>query len=134
MINFFETKRIKKLLQQNPEAFRETIEDTSLGICITNSARAYVAVNTPFCHIHGYAPGELIGQSFTLLVLPEQRDQMKRTHDNFMKLRFELVPTSIALTKSGQKLQISTDTSYSDKILNAPHKITFVHKDAILEE
>ena len=65
---------------------------------------------------------------------PEQRDLMKRLHDNFMKQRFELMRSCIVVAKNGRKIQVTIDACYSDKILQAPHKVTFVHKEAFLEE
>lgn len=63
--------------------FRQMIEQAEIGICITQDGR-FVYVNPKFAAMHGYAPAELLGQDYTLLVDPADKArvmQIRRLRD-----------------------------------------------------
>ncbi len=54
------------------------------GICITDENGNFVNVNQSYCDIYGYTKQELIGKSFTMVVLPEYREAIQKMHDQFI--------------------------------------------------
>lgn len=54
------------------------------GICITDEHGNFVNVNQSYCDIYGYTKQELIGKSFTMVVLPEYREAIQKMHDQFI--------------------------------------------------
>jgi len=126
MINVRETKRLKKELDETPQDYQAIIDNTSLAICITNAEGNYMAVNENYCLLYGFHKRELIGKSF-LMVVPEQKHvQLKNTHSSFLKNKNEILRGWDVMNKKGEIFKIWADAGYSNKINNAPHKITFV--------
>ena len=59
-------------------------ESADIGICVTNSERRFVMVNPAYCRTYGYSAEELIGQPFTLVLPPDQRENAGNLHDAFL--------------------------------------------------
>jgi two-component system CheB/CheR fusion protein len=128
MINLIESTKIKQAIELNPQDVLNIIENTSLGICITDQHGNYVAVNKPYCQVYEYTKEELIGHSFTLVVPEEHREHMQILHRKFLRDKREIAREWTVLTKSNKAIHISVDAAYSEKIFGeTPHKITFVH-------
>lgn len=127
MINLKETARIKEAITQNPDRYRDVIEDTGLGICITNDDGIYVAMNETYCQITGYTRPELTGNSFMLVVPEKDQDELTELHDQFMEIQMELFEDFKIVNKSGELVHIEVDAGFSDLIEGGkPHKITFI--------
>ncbi len=126
MINLTETKRIKELLLQNPADYLKIIEETTLGICITDIDGKYVAVNQAYLKIYGYQKEELIGKVFTIVVPEAHHASIMMVYANFMRARFEILRRWTVLNKEGDAIEIYADAGFNDKINQAPHKVTFV--------
>lgn len=125
MIDFRKTRRLKYLLSKNPSDFRQIIEDTDLAVCITDENANFVAVNYHYTQLYGYGRGELVGQCFTMVVPPENRDALKKYHDQFFADKYEIMRVWVVQNRAGEYLQISADADY--KIINGhPHKVTFI--------
>lgn len=126
MIDLKETKRIKDALFNDPENFLSIIEGSKLAICITNEEAKFVAVNENYVQLYGFERSELIGESFTKVVPPENQDALKKYHDQFFRDKYEILRKWIVLDANGDKLEIFADAGYNEKILNQPHKITLI--------
>ena len=134
MIDLKETKRIKAALQERPEDYQSTIEDTTLAICITNQAGNFVAVNDNYIQLYGFSRDELIGQPFTKVVPFDSQDNLKRYHDRFFVDKYEILRRWVVQNKAGEPMEIFADAGYSDTIEGAPHKVTMIQFESKLTE
>ena len=134
MIDLTETKRIKDLLEENPNDYHEVIEDTDLAICITNTSGSFVAVNENYCNLYHFNREELLGNPFTLVVPEENRGNMKAYHDEFFISKYEILRRWKVQTKDGQLMEIFADAGYNDKIQGAPHKVTLIHFEKMITD
>ncbi len=129
MIDLRETKRIKDLINEQPNKVLETIESTKIGVCITNDKGNFVAVNEAYTKVYGYEKKELIGNSFLMVVPSETKSQMTYLHDKFIKEKREIAKQWTVERKNGELIEIVVDTGFSDQIFDqTPHKITFVQR------
>ncbi|MCS6821610.1 MAG: PAS domain S-box protein [Microscillaceae bacterium] len=126
MINLQETERIKQAIEANPQDFAKIIEQTNLGVCITNAEGKFDYVNDNYCRMYGYTREELIGKSFLIVVPPESQQELSELHDKFIKLQVELQRTWEVVRKNGEIMKIYVDAGYTEKIDGKPHKLTFV--------
>ncbi len=82
------------------------LDALGVGISVTDETGRYVRVNPAYCRAYGYKDHELLGQKFTLLLPPEQRDEALRLHAAFLAGADE-VPTEWTIRdKSGQPRQV----------------------------
>lgn len=128
MINLTETQRIKDAIEKNPEKFAEIIEDTTVGICVTDENGNYVGMNNNYLGILGYAKDEMIGKSFLMVVPTDDKENLKEMHDEFIEVQIEIFEKFAIMGKSGEKISIDVDAGFSDKINGRPHKLTFIQK------
>jgi PAS domain S-box-containing protein len=130
MIDLLITEEIKEKIAENPQDVDNIINSTKeIGICITNEAKKFVAVNDQYCSLYGYKREELIGNEFMMIVPTDFQEQMGLLHDKFMKDKREISREWTVQTKSGL-MNISVDTAYSADIFDGGgHKITLVHKE-----
>lgn len=126
MIDLQETARLKQAIEEKPEAFEQIIEDTDLAICITDETGKFAAVNDNYTKWYEYDRDELVGESFLKVVPEEYQTELSDLHEEFMDIQIEMMRDWEVVSKSGKRLRISVDAGYSEKIRNAPHKITFV--------
>lgn len=135
MIDLVETNRLKKELNAQPENYSEIIESTTLGICITDETGNFFAVNQNYARMYGYNSDEMIGQSFLIVVPTETRSQLQELHDLFMRMKDEIMRNWEVQRKSGEKIKIFADASFSSEIGGSPKKVTFVWpKDEKLQQ
>jgi len=130
MIDLIETQRIKEEMDAQPQNVAHIIENTTLGICITDEKGNFALVNNNYCQIYGYTREELIGHNFTVVVPEEKLHQLRALHDKFIRDKIEILRDWEVVTKSGKRIQISVDAGYSETILTKrPHKITFIQPE-----
>ena len=113
-------------IRKSERRFREIIESTPVGICITNRDRIYEYVNPTYCRLYGYDASELIGQPFTMVVPDEHVERLTELHDEFMGRRYELRGEWRVQTKNGEFLDILADAAYIVDVDSQPKKVTFV--------
>jgi len=129
MIDLIETNRLREAIYANPDDVLDIIENTKIGVCITNQATDFVAVNQAYADTYGYTKEELIGNSFLMVVPNVTKDQLKYLHDKFLEEKRELARIWTVVRKTGEEMDISVDTGYSEAIFDeTPHKITFVQR------
>ncbi|MCS6832363.1 MAG: PAS domain S-box protein [Flammeovirgaceae bacterium] len=126
MINLTETKRLKDAIDKNPERFRQIIEDTYLGVCVTDENGIFVAVNENYLKIYKYMREEMIGKNFLMVVPEEFHEQLKEMHDEFIKVQIEIFEHFKVKDKFGNLIEIDVDAGFTDKINGRPHKLTFI--------
>jgi PAS domain S-box-containing protein len=69
-------------LRQSEERFRSIIENTPVGMCISNEGGAFEYVNASFCDTLGYAMEELLGEPLTLTARREHKSLLQAAHHN----------------------------------------------------
>ena len=116
--------RIQYLVEQR--AFADVVEKAPVGICITNRRYIYEYVNEAYCRIYGYAPEELVGKPFTMVVPEEYRRELTELHDRFMDQEYELTGEWKVRAKDGTQLTILANAVYVRDEKRIPRKITFV--------
>lgn len=122
MIDLNETKRIKDLLDQDPENHVAIIEDTPLAICVTDENGRYSAVNNNYLRLYGYESSEMIGESFLMVVPEDDQDRLKELHDVFMTLKDEIMQNWEVRGKDRVVFKIFADAGFSPTILGRPIK------------
>ncbi len=125
-IDLFETKRLKKEIDEKPLDFKSVIEKTDLCICITDAKGYFVAVNNNYCRVYGYSRHELVGKHFSIVVPGANVEELKKLHDKFIQDKYEILRNWEVVNKSGGRIKIQVDAGYTEKIDGKPHKITFV--------
>jgi PAS domain S-box-containing protein len=132
MIDLQETARVKEAIEADPQNFEKIIEGTDLAICITDEDQNFVAVNDNYVKMYEFEREELIGHNFLKVVPQETQDELSELHDKFIEIQIEMMRDWEVLSKSGKRMRISVDAGFSDKINNAPHKITFVQLEEVM--
>ena len=126
MIDLKETERLKKELAENPENYAAIIENTHVGICITDENANFFDVNTNYARMYGYDKSEMIGQSFLIVVPTSQKTHLKELHDLFMRMKDEIMRNWEVQRKNGETIKIFADAGYSSQLGGSPKKVTFV--------
>ncbi len=126
MINLSKTKKIKDLINEDPENHQAIINESEYGICITDEKGHFAAINDNYCKIYGYSREELVGNHFSIVVPEANRDYLQQLHDEFIEKQTELSRTWEVRNKEGNLFKIDVDARFSDKINGKPHKLTFV--------
>lgn len=70
-----ERKNAEELLRLSEEQFRMAFDAGPTAICMVAGDRRIVRVNRAFCELVGSRREELLGQSFTQFVCPQERDR-----------------------------------------------------------
>ncbi len=126
MINLFKTKQIRDSINENPANLQQIINDSEYCICVTDPKGHFFAVNDNYCQTYEYNRDELIGKSFSIVVLDEEKELMQNLHDKFIENKREISRTWRVKTKTGKVLDINVDARWTDQVEDGPHKITFV--------
>lgn len=113
-------------IKKGEARLRQIIETTPVGICITNEEGLFEYVNPTYCRLYGYEPEELIGNEFIMVVPPENQDQMRHLHTEFMGRRYELRGEWSVVRKDGSTMTIIADAAYIIDVDGRPKKVTFV--------
>ncbi|HAI76029.1 MAG TPA: hypothetical protein DCM08_07235 [Microscillaceae bacterium] len=129
MIDLLETDRLKKAIEQSPTDFKQILEQTHLCVCITDENGNYVHANTNYFSMLGYQPEEMIGKSFLMVMPPETKTELSDLHEKFIEYQTELFRSWEIVDKQGRRIKISVDAGYSEKLINAPTKLTFVQPE-----
>ncbi|MCW2279418.1 PAS domain-containing hybrid sensor histidine kinase/response regulator [Heliophilum fasciatum] len=102
------------------------IEHTPVGVCITDEAGYFLAVNPAYCRIYGYTADELVGQHFTVVVPPESRQLLCNLHERFIHYGSEIRGEWSVVNKSGKLITILADAALIHDADGQPQKATFV--------
>ncbi|MFW5730625.1 MAG: PAS domain S-box protein, partial [Desulfonatronovibrionaceae bacterium] len=130
-------KMLEQALRVSEEKFRKIIEHTPLGICITNEKGILEYVNPSYTRIYGWKSSELIGQEFTKVVNPDEKDVWRKRHDDFLTKGAEVKGKWQVRHRDGHQIIIKADAAGYTGEDKKPRKATFVTditKEARLEE
>jgi PAS domain S-box-containing protein len=58
---------------------------SEVGIIVTDRHHRIVRINDSFVRIYGWKRDDLIGKEFLMLITPDEREQARRNHEEFMK-------------------------------------------------
>lgn len=95
-------------LFESSELLKALFKALPLGICITDDLGHFVYTNKAYNDIYGYEPSELLGKSFLLVVLPEQKAELQDMHDDFIDNDLDELPASWnVVRKDGQRIHIN---------------------------
>jgi len=93
-------------LRQSKNLITAIYDTMHTGICLTDSQGHFVDVNAAYTRIYGYSREELIGQHFTMVVIPEQHEAVIKLYDDFLVGRPEMPAEWRVRRKDGQEIII----------------------------
>lgn len=99
-------KRMDRELDKSQRLLDAIFEVANVGICVTNEEGKFELVNDAYCRIYGYTKEELIGNSFTMVVPEDIKEQAAKLHREFMDGKPELNSEWKVVRKDGQILDI----------------------------
>jgi len=126
VLDITERKEQEAQLRASEERLGALINTAPIGICLTNEQGLFESVNSTYCSIYQYTPQELIGQSFTKVVPPEQAGHWLRTHERFIAGEAETRGEFTVIDKYGKRLTVLADSLRITGSDGRPKKVTFV--------
>ena len=106
-----ERRKAEQALRESEERFRTIVEKTPAGVCITDEHGVFEYVNPSYCRLYKYRAEEMIGQPFTMVVPPEDRQMLADLHDRFIEGMAELRGEWNVVTREGKPLSILADAA-----------------------
>ncbi len=82
--NITRQKNSYRKWEESEMRFRNIIEKTPIGMCITDKNGFFQYVNESYCNIYNYMDAELLGKHFTIIVPKDKRDHFTKKHDDFI--------------------------------------------------
>ncbi|MFI4889469.1 MAG: diguanylate cyclase [Steroidobacterales bacterium] len=67
-----------------PSLFGEIIGHAPIGVAVIDFDGRYRSVNPAYCHMYGYAEGDMLGHSFTMILPPAERPSILARHQAFL--------------------------------------------------
>mgnify|MGYP006277761297 CR=1 FL=1 len=126
ILDITERENVKKELAENEELMKSIFNIADVGICVTDHTGRFVKVNEGYCNIYGYEEEELIGEHFTKVVAPEEREQLARMHDDFIAGKEEIPDEFKVQRKNGQIIDVHVTASLLDREDHKNFKVTTV--------
>jgi diguanylate cyclase (GGDEF)-like protein/PAS domain S-box-containing protein len=80
------------------------------GLAVAGEDGLFLAVNEAYAKLHGYAPGELVGRHFTLVVPPEKRETARTRHHEFFAGREPAPDQWDIVRKDGSRVKAYAET------------------------
>ena len=102
------------------------INNTPVGICITDQNGYFENVNSAYCKLYKYEAAELIGKHFSMVVPDEQKEYLRQLHDSFIQGEIELRGEWSVIDKHGKIISILADAAKIKGSDGRPLKVTFV--------
>ncbi len=113
-------------MDHTKQPFQAVIEQTPIGLCITDSTGIFEYVNEAYCRIYGYAASELQGRHFTIVVPPEMHVLMQEKHDTFIREGEEINGEYEVVRKDGTRLHVESSAARLPGPDGRARKATFV--------
>ncbi len=73
-------KQMEEALRRSEVFFRSVWEHSASGMRITDERGTIIRVNDAYCRMVGKSEQELVGASFSIIYMPEERDRIVRKH------------------------------------------------------
>lgn len=119
--NLNEVKHCSNQLKILMNAFN-TLE---IAICIMDREGLFVYVNDAYCRIYGYEKDEFLGQSFHLIIPPDEREKYWHEHNRFMMEESVYSGERMIEQKNGKNINVSvTVTKIQDEMNNYYQVVT----------
>lgn len=119
--NLNEVKHCSNQLKLLMNAFN-TLE---IAICIMDREGLFVYVNDAYCRIYGYEKDEFLGQSFHLIIPPDEREKYWHEHNSFMMEESVYSGERMIKQKNGKNINVSvTVTKIQDEMNNYYQVVT----------
>lgn len=125
-VNITELKKTNFKLEKSRKIAKNIINNSPIGVCITDKNGYFEEVNDAYCKLYGYEREELIGKHFTVVVLEEYKEFMKTLHDDFIAQKKELEGEWEVKRKDGQIMNILANATYIIGEDNELKKATFI--------
>lgn len=106
--------------------FRNVIEHTPSGVCITDENGIFDYVNSAYCKIYGYEPDELLGNSFLMVVPEHEREMMEKLHREYIEGRDEIQGEWEVVNSRGERLTVLADATRITERSGRKFKATFI--------
>ena len=88
----------------------QVIQHSPIGIAVIDHDGRFLQVNPAYCCMYGYRPEQMLGQSFTMIVAPEQRALVMQRHRDFLDTNAPLKGEFDVLRADGQGLSILVES------------------------
>ncbi|MGE5480560.1 MAG: CheR family methyltransferase, partial [Chloroflexota bacterium] len=120
------TSNAKEIQSVSEQRFRSVIENTPVGLCITDESGFFEYVNSAYCNLLGYKPEELIGNHFTIVIENNQKMFLNEMHNRFISgdegFRGEICVKDIY----GDLKNVIVDATLINGLDGRPKKATFI--------
>lgn len=126
MADVRELDQMERKLADSERRFRSIIEETPIGLCITDPDGIFEYVNAAYCRLYEYTRDELVGTHFTKVVPPEMRDALREQHDAFIRDRQGPLGEYEVVRRDGARLYVESSATWFLELDGRPRKATFV--------
>ena len=126
MMDITASENLQAEIRENEEMINSVFTNVDIGICLTDETGKFIRVNDQYCNIYGYTRDELIGQSFTTVVTPENRKHAQKMHDDFIDGVDEIPAEWKVMRKDGSIIDIQSAASRIELHDGSVVKITTV--------
>jgi PAS domain S-box-containing protein len=110
--NITDRKTAEELLRENEERFRFILEQSPLGVALTNPQGRIVQANDVFCEMLGYTEQELRGMTIDEVTHPNDRDREKELTAPLMEGSEQIIRIEKRyMTKAGEELWVNLHSS-----------------------
>jgi diguanylate cyclase (GGDEF)-like protein/PAS domain S-box-containing protein len=106
-----ERKQIERTLRESEERFRTLIETNKDLVFIVDTSGCFTYANSRFEEVLGYAPQDLLGNPFTLIIAPESVPDVLSNFKNGMKGQDIPAYEALLLTKDGKRIPVEFVTA-----------------------
>jgi PAS domain S-box-containing protein len=105
-----ERRAVESNLRMSEERFRNVIEKSPVGICITNEQGMFEFTNPAYCTLFGYEAQELKGKPVLTLFPIDERPIFEDFYKRVFAGRLDIKGERSLLTKEGQRITVLTDS------------------------
>ncbi|GBF48544.1 PAS domain S-box [Leptospira ryugenii] len=126
LLDITATKETEIQLKETEKLLVSIFNAVDIGVCITDQFGRFVNVNQAYCEIYGYSKDELLGKSFTIVVLPEYREAIQSMHDQFIAGEEEIPREWTVQRKNGEVIDIYANAKLLIQEDGTRYKVTSV--------
>jgi PAS domain S-box-containing protein len=119
--------------EESEMRFRNIIENTPVGMCITDENGNFQYVNDAYCKIYDYSESELLGKHFSIIVPDETKELLTQKHDDFINGQDEVKGIWKVIDKNNNLRYITSDAVRISGTDGKYKKVTFVNDITELE-
>ena len=92
------------------ELLGQVIEHSPIGIAVIDHDGRFLHVNPAYCSLYGYCSEQMLGHAFTMIVPPEQHEQVLQRHRDFLDTGAPLKGEFDVRHADGQRLSILVES------------------------